>query len=183
MIVVRRMLHLSLRNSFRKSDADDVQRIAFSGYRFFVAETNLLMSNRIQIDQASLTLAREGRELQCLFDDLVLLLTSDPASSYNLVRTIGNHLIGFAFHELRLTGYLAATPLRFTPSDVVATVVSLGGTRSAKLSNRRRNPIPRCPGRRGGSQMWGFPTIGWLRVGMQSDRVKDCRPERRSRCY
>ena len=81
MIVVRRMLHLSLRNSFRKSDADDVQRIASSGYRFFVAETNLLMSNRIQIDQASLTLAREGRELQCLFDDLVLLLTSDPAIS------------------------------------------------------------------------------------------------------
>ncbi len=143
MIVVRRMLHLSLRNSFRKSDADDVQQIASSGYRFFVAETNLLMSNRIQIDQASLTLAREGRELQCLFDDLVLLLTSDPAtprprdlaSSYNLIRTIGNHLIGFAFHELRLTGYLAATPLRSTPSDVVATVVSLGETRSAKRSN------------------------------------------------
>ena len=151
MIVVRRMLHLSLRNSFRKSDADDVQRIASSGYRFFVAETNLLMSNRIQIDQASLTLAREGRELQCLFDDLVLLLTSDPASSYNLIRTIGNHLIGFVFHELRLTGYLAATPLRFTPSDVVATVVSLGGTRSAKLRDRICKPISRCPGRRGGS--------------------------------
>ena len=177
------MLHLSLRNPFRKSDADDVQRIASSGQRFFVAETNLLMSNRIQIDQASLTLAREGRELQCLFDDLVLLLTSDLASSYSLVRTIGNHLIGFAFHELRLTGYLAATPLSSTPSDAVATVVSLGETRSAKLRNRRRNPIPRCPGRRGGSYMWGFPTIGWLRVGMQSDRVRDCRPERRSRRY
>ena len=151
MIVVRRMLHLSLRNSFRKSDADDVQRIAFSGYRFFVAETNLLMSNRIQIDQASLTLAREGRELQCLFDDLLLLLTSDPASSHNLIRTIGNNLTGFALHELRLTGYSVATPLRSTQSGVVAAVVSLGGTRSAKLRDRICNPISRCPGRRGGS--------------------------------